>query len=166
MSFDKRLMTIGGGALATLLSVAIVGHAPLSWALGFGTAATGVVLYRGNRHAQATVLVAVVLAQTVVSAFGEWFEPWVLASALLSLLTAGVILVQRTPTSVVWLALALSAAQLFWYVGQFQNLMGGVLYSFVLFPFAFRLIALLLELTARRQRKEPVARGQRPAMVA
>ena len=145
-------MAVGGGALTTLASVAIVGHAPLSWALGFGTAATGLVLYRGNRHAQAVVLVAVVLVQTVVSAFGEWLEPSVLVSVFRSLLAAGAIAVQRTPTLMVWLALALSAAQFVWYVSGFQYPLAGVLYSFVLFPFSFRVVALLLESTARPMR--------------
>ena len=125
MSFDKRLWAVVGGSLATALSVAIAGHAPLSWMLGFGTAATGLVLYRDSRHAQAAVVLIVVLVQTVISAFGEWSQPWVLASALLSLLTAGVILVQRTPTAVVWIVLALAAAQLVWYVTLAWTIMTG-----------------------------------------
>jgi hypothetical protein len=147
---ETRTWLLVGSGVATALSVAAFGHAPVSWMLAVATVLVALVAYRDDRHAQAVTLAVVALVQTLVSSFGEWNQPWVVISAVLSLLTIAVVLIRQMPVLAVWAVLVLAAAQFMWYVSRFENLFGGLLYSIVLFPFALRLASLAVELFARR----------------
>jgi hypothetical protein len=134
------------------------GHAPVTWIAGLATIVTAVVLAGRDLHRQAVTLVCVGVVQTIISAFGEWSEPAVLASTALSVLSVAAILYRRTPRAAIVVLLVLAVAELLLYIARFSNPVGGLLYSVVLFPFTARGAALGLELIARGRppRRVPV----------